>query len=117
MKSLKEFILEQTVQEENEETKEFTFDFTDIDNGEEIAKSFAEKEGVSVDGSKVTITVQKGTECDNCKEMKSKIDEIRKQQKNHSDESYAQKTKKLEDLMKEVSEFTKPAEDKSNEEE
>lgn len=108
MKSLHDYILEQsTVIEAEEETKEFTFDFEGIEGGEDIVKSFEEKEGASVDGSKVTLTVQKGTECDNCKEMKSKIKEIRGQQKNHSDESYAQKTKKLEDTINEVSEYTK----------
>ena len=120
MKSLKEYILEHTVDVKeskqcSEETKEFTFNFDGIENGEEIAKSFAEKDYASVDGNSVTLTVCKGNECENCKEMKEKISEIRGAQKNKSDESYAQKTKKLEDLMNEVSEYTKKEE--KNEEE
>lgn len=108
MKSLQQFILEQT--ENTEEKKSFSFDLTDIDETDKFIEELQDKEGVTIEDKKVTIEVTKGQAPKILETIKSNIKSIREQQKNYSDESYAQKTKKLEDTLKQLEEFTKEQE-------
>ena len=107
MKSLQEFISEAiTVIEASEESKSFTFDFTDMENGEDIVKSLADREGVTVDGNKVTVEIKKGTNVTNAQDiLQQSIQTLRKSQKSINDETYAQKTAKLEKTLGEMNDF------------
>lgn len=58
MKTLQSFINEQLkVNEEKSSSKTITFDFSDLDNAEDTLKSFEGKEGCSIDGNKLTISI------------------------------------------------------------
>jgi len=106
MKSLKEFVNEQMQLEAAEESKNFTFDFTDIENGEETVKSLEEKENVSIEDQKVTVTIKKDVNIDTVQDiLQQAIQVARKSQKSVNDETYAQKTAKLEKTLGEMNEF------------
>ena len=106
MRSLKEYLIESNVSEAAEctDSKTFTFDFTDIENGEETVKSFEGKENYAIDGNKVTVTICKDKETDT-EILQQAVQSIRKQQKNSSNEQYAQKTKKLEVTLGELFDY------------
>ena len=62
MKSLKDFIIESTVEEAEETSKTFTLDFNGIDDSTDMVNTLKAKEGVTEDDENVlTFTVQKGT--------------------------------------------------------
>ena len=106
MKSLKEFVNEQMQLEAAEESKNFTFDFTDIENGEETVKSLEEKENVSIEDQKVTVTIKKDVNIYTVQDILQQAIQIaRKSQKSVNDETYAQKTAKLEKTLGEMNEF------------
>ena len=107
MKHLQEFISEAIeVKEASEETKSFTFDFTDMENGEDIVKSLTDREGVTVDGNKVTVEIKKDTNVTNVQDiLQQSIQTLRKSQKSINDETYAQKTAKLEKTLGEMNDF------------
>jgi len=107
MKHLQEFISEAIeVVEASEESKSFTFDFTDIENGEETVKSLEEKENVSIEDQKVTVTIKKDVNIDTVQDiLQQAIQVARKSQKSINDESYAQKTAKLEKTLGEMNDF------------
>ena len=123
MKSLKDFIIESTVEEAEETSKTFTLDFNGIEDSTDMVNTLKAKEGVTEDDENVlTFTVQKGTTPSYIEDLKKIVSDIRAQQKNHSDETYAQKTKKFDDAVKQIEEFAKKEEvekeePKKNEEE
>ncbi len=116
MKSLQDFIIESSQEiNEGKDTASITFDFTDLENAKETIESIQDKEGVSVDGDKVTITINK----DNVAKLESVQDilqqyssTIRKSQKRSSDEQYAQKTvafeKKVGELNDAIDKISNP---------
>ena len=107
MKHLQEYISEAIeVVEASEESKSFTFDFTDMENGEETVKSLADREGVTVDGNKVTVEIKKDANVTNVQDiLQQAIQILRKSQKSVNDETYAQKTAKLEKTLGEMNDF------------
>ena len=107
MKRLQEFISEAiNVIEASEESKSFTFDFTDMENGEDTVKSLENREGVTIDGNKVTVEIKKGSNVTNVQDiLQQTIQMLRKSQKSINDELYAQKTAKLEKTLGEMNDF------------
>ena len=108
MKSLKEFINESVIIEssDKQESKNFTFDFSDMENGEETVKSFADMENVSVEDKKVTVTVKKDVDLETPQDiLQQSIQTLRKSSKSINDETYAQKTAKLERTLGEMNDF------------
>ena len=107
MKRLQEFISEAIeVVEASEESKSFTFDFTDLENAEDIVKSLENREGVTIDGSKVSIEIKKGANITNVQDiLQQSIQTLRKSQKSINDETYGQKTAKLEKTLGEMNDF------------
>ena len=118
MKSLQEFINEQAEVNVNiteaKDSKEITFDFTDLENGEETLKSLEDKEGCTVEDNKLTIKIT-GDNVDKLDTVQDILqqysDTIRSSQKRSSDEQYAQKTIKFE---KKVGEFNDAIDEISN---
>ena len=96
MKSLQTFINERVEIFEAEGSKTITFDFTDLENGEETLKSLEEKEGCKIEDNKltVTITTKNVDKLDTVQDILQQFAEtIRNSTKRSSDEQYAQKTK------------------------
>ena len=107
MKSLKDYIIESTVQEAEENTKTFTLDFNGIDDSTDIVNSLKAIAGVKEDEeNKLVFTVYKSQEPEYLSKLKEVIKDISSQQKNYSDEQYAQKVKKLKDSLKEIESFS-----------
>ena len=107
MKHLQEYISEAIeVVEASEESKSFTFDFTDLENAEDIVKSLTDIECVIVDGSKVTVEINKDSDITNVQDiLQQSIQTLRKSQKSINDETYGQKTAKLEKTLGEMNDF------------
>jgi len=107
MKRLQKFISEAiNVIEASEESKLFTFDFTDMENGEDTVKSLENREGVTIDGNKVTVEIKKGSNITNVQDiLQQTIQMLRKSQKSINNELYAQKTAKLEKTLGEMNDF------------
>ena len=105
MKNLKEYINEK-LNESNEESKDFVFNFEGIENGEETVNSLNNREHVTVDGNKVTVTIKKDINIDTVQDiLQQAIQVARKSQKSINDEQYAQKTAKLEKTLVAMNEF------------
>lgn len=104
MKSLQNFILEQSNIYEEETNVSVVFDFTDLENAEETLKSLEEKEGCSVEDNKLTVTITSDN-CDKLDGVKNILQEyaetLRNSTKRSSDEQYAQKTKRFADKVSE----------------
>ena len=115
MKHLQDYINEAVKINEGIESKTITFDFTDLENGEETVKSLDGQTGISVDGLKVTLSIRKdnvdsiGTAQDILQQYCSTI---RRSQKVSSNEQYAQKTvsfeKKVGEMNDAIDEITNP---------
>ena len=115
MKHLQDYINEAVKINEGIESKTITFDFTDLENGEDTVKSLDGQTGISVDGLKVTLSITKdnvdsiGTAQDILQQYCSTI---RKSQKVSSNEQYAQKTvsfeKKVGEMNDAIDEITNP---------
>ena len=115
MKHLQDYINEAVKINEAMESKTITFDFTDLENGEETVKSLDGQTGISVDGLKVTLSITKdnvdsiGTAQDILQQY---CQTIRNSQKVSSDEQYAQKTvsfeKKVGEMNDAIDEITNP---------
>ena len=115
MKHLQDYINEAVKINEGIESKTITFDFTDLENGQETVKSLDGQTGISVDGLKVTLSITKdnvdsiGTAQDILQQYCSTI---RKSQKVSSNELYAQKTvsfeKKVGEMNDAIDEITNP---------
>ena len=107
MKHLTDYISEAAVEQKINEAESVTisFDFTDLENGEETLDSLKDKEGCTVEDKKLTVTINKdnvdklGTVQDILQQFS---DTVRKSTKTTNNESYAQKTAKFE---KKVGEF------------
>ncbi len=105
MKHLLDYINEAVKINEGIESKTITFDFTDLENGEETVKSLDGQTGISVDGLKVTLSITKdnvdsiGTAQDILQQYCSTI---RRSQKVSSNEQYAQKTVSFEKKVGEM---------------
>ena len=99
MKNLQDYINEK-LNESNEESKDFVFNFEGIENGEETVNSLNNREHVTVDGNKVTVTIKKDINIDTVQDiLQQAIQVARKSQKSINDEQYAQKTAKLEKTL------------------
>lgn len=115
MKHLQDYINEAVKINEGIESKTITFDFTDLENGEETVKSLDGQTGISVDGLKVTLSITKdnvdsiGTAQDILQQYCSTI---RRSQKVSSNEQYAQKTvsfeKKVGEMNDAIDEIANP---------
>ena len=121
MKHLLDYINEAVKINEGIESKTITFDFTDLENGEETVKSLDGQTGISVDGLKVTLSITKdnvdsiGTAQDILQQYCSTI---RRSQKVSSNEQYAQKTvsfeKKVGEMNDAIDEITNPDDDEED---
>ena len=106
MKSLQEYVNEHMTVEAAEESKDFVFNFADIENGEDTVKSLENRENVSIEDQKVTVTIKKDVNIDTVQDiLQQAIQTVRKSQKSINDETYAQKTAKLEKTLGEMNEF------------
>ena len=118
MKTLQEYLIESTNVFEDDESKTVTFDFTDLENAEETINSLKDKEGVSVDDNKVTITITSDN-VDNLGSVQDILQQycstIRNSSKRSSNEQYAQKTKSFEESVNKmndiIDEIQNPEED------
>lgn len=118
MKTLQEYLIESTNVFESDDSKTVTFDFTDLENAEETINSLKDKEGVSVDGNKVTVTITSDN-VDNLDSVQDILQQycstIRSSSKRSSNEQYAQKTKSFEQSVGEmndiIDEIKNPEED------
>lgn len=118
MKTLQEYLIESTNVFEGDDSKTVTFDFTDLENAEETINSLKDKEGVSVDDNKVTITITSDN-VDNLGSVQDILQQycstIRSSSKRSSNEQYAQKTKSFEESVGEmndiIDEIQNPEED------
>ena len=118
MKSLKEFLFESS-----KDSKNFVFDFKDLENGEETIKSLGDVYGCTADteGKKVTIEVNadNASKLDTAQDiLQQYVQKLQNSSKRASDEQYAQKIKKFAEKVNEfvdaIDEFLNP--DESNEE-
>lgn len=105
MKHLQDYIIEQAQVNEGASSKSITFDFTDLENGKETIDSLKDKEGVTVDGDKLTVEITS----DNVDKLGTVQDvlqqfchTVRNSQKRSSDEQYAQKTVEFEKKIGEL---------------
>ena len=106
MKSLQEFVTEQMTVEANEESKDFTFDFTGVENGEETVKSLENRENVSIEDQKVTVTIKKDVNIETVQDiLQQAIQTARKSASSINNEQMGQKTAKLEKTLGEMNEF------------
>lgn len=115
MKHLQDYIIEQAQVNEGASSKSITFDFTDLENGKETIDSLKNKEGVTVDGDKLTVEITS----DNVDKLGTVQDilqqfcqTVRNSQKRSADEQYAQKTvefeKKIGELNDALDEIANP---------
>ena len=115
MKHLQDYIIEQAQVNEGASSKSITFDFTDLENGKETIDSLKDKEGVTVDGDKLTVEITS----DNVDKLGTVQDilqqfcqNVRNSQKRSADEQYAQKTvefeKKIDELNDALDEIANP---------
>lgn len=106
MKHLQNYIVEQAQVNEGADSKTVVFDFKDLENGPETIESIKDKEGVSVDGDKLTVTISSDTvdKLDTVQDILQQFCQtIRGSQKRSSDEQYAQKTVEFEKKIGELS--------------
>lgn len=115
MKHLQDYIIEQAQVNEGVSSKSITFDFTDLEDGKETIDSLKDKEGVTVDGDKLTVEITS----DNVDKLGTVQDilqqfcqTVRNSQKRSADEQYAQKTvefeKKIGELNDALDEIANP---------
>ena len=103
MKTLQDYILEQVSLNESDETKAtFTFDFTDLENADEIIKGFSDKSECEVDDKKLTVTVTPDTVRNihaTLDALQQYVDKLMGSTKRSSNEQYAQKIRKFSDAV------------------
>ena len=98
MKHLQEFINEQI---EDSCKKSITFDFTDLEDGEDTLKSFEDKENCEVKDNKLTVSVC--NKLDSVQDILQQYgDKLRRSSKATNDESYAKKVKKFNSKVEEL---------------
>jgi len=117
MKSLEQFISEKLqVVEAKEESRDFSFDFKDIENGEDTVKSLENRENVTVEDQKVTVTIKKDVNITTVQDiLQQAIQTVRKSQKSIDNEQYAQKTAKLEKTLGEMNDYIDEVNNKDEE--
>lgn len=116
MKSLKEFIIESCDKCKDSEKREFVFDFSDINHGEETVKSLQDLENVTIDGLKVKINICKDCDIETVQDiLQQAVMTARSEQENKSNETYAQKTAKLEKTLKSMDDFMNEEDPEENE--
>lgn len=100
MKDLKDFITESI--KEGQDSASITFDFANLENGEETLDSLKDREGCEVDGTKLTVNITK----DNCEKLDTVqdilqqfVETIRNSSKRTNDEQYAQITKSFQEKV------------------
>jgi len=121
MKHLQDYIVESSKINEGETTsKTITFDFTDLENAEETLNSLKDKEGVTVEENKLTLTINS----DNVDKLDTVQDilqqfcsTIRNSSKRTNNEEYAQKTVEFEKKVKEMNDAIDEIKNPQNEEE
>ena len=120
MKHLQDYIVEQAEVKVDEAatSKSVTFNFKDLENGEETLKSLEGKEGVTIEDDKLTleITADNVDKLDTVQDILQQFcDKIRNSQKRSSDETYAQKTvafeKKVGEMNDAIDEIQNPPAD------
>ena len=121
MKHLQDYIVESSKINEGETTsKTVTFDFTDLENAEDTLKSLEEKEGVSIEENKLTLTIT-SENVDKLYTVQDILqqysDTLRNSSKRSSDEQYAQKTVAFEKKIKEMNDAIDEIKNPQNEEE
>lgn len=105
MKHLQDYINEAVEIKEAATSKSVTFDFKDLENGEETIKSLEGQEGVTIEDNKVTveITADNVDKLDTVQDILQQFCQtIRSSQKRSSDEQYAQKTVSFEKKVGEM---------------
>lgn len=106
MKSLKQYIVEQSNSKETEELI-FTFNLKGMDDIDDVKKKLEEIDNCSIEDDKVTLTACK--DCENTKKaydiLKKYSDSQRSSQHRSSDEQYAQKTLSLKNDIDKLDEF------------
>lgn len=121
MKTLQDYIVEHSQFNEGAESKSVTFNFSDLEKGSETLDSFNDKEGCTIDGNKLTVTVTP----DNYSKLEGVQDilqqftnTIRNSSKRTNDEQYAQRTKSFQSKVNELNdildEFTNPENDEND---
>ena len=115
MKHLQDYIIEQAQVNEGVSSKSITFDFTDLENGKETIDSLKDKEGVTVDGDKLTVEITSDNvdKLDTVQDILQQFCQtVRNSQKRSADEQYAQKTvefeKKIGELNDALDEIANP---------
>lgn len=115
MKHLQDYIIEQAQVNEGASSKSITFDFTDLENGKETIDSLKDKEGVTVDGDKLTVEITSDNvdKLDTVQDILQQFCQtVRNSQKRSADEQYAQKTvefeKKIGELNDALDEIANP---------
>ena len=115
MKHLQDYIIEQAQVNEGALSKSITFNFKDLENGQETIDSLKDKEGVTVDGESLTVAVTADNvdKLDTVQDILQQFcDKVRNSQKRSSDEQYAQKTvefeKKVGELNDAIDEIKNP---------
>lgn len=115
MKHLQDYIIEQAQVNEGASSKSITFDFTDLENGKETIDSLKDKEGVTVDGDKLTVEITSDNvdKLDTVQDILQQFCQtVRNSQKRSADEQYAQKTvefeKKIDELNDALDEIANP---------
>ena len=118
MKHLSDYIVEQSQVNESSTSKTITFNFKDLENGEETLKSLEGKEGVTIEDNKLTleITTDNVDKLDTVQDILQQFcHTIRNSSKRSSDEQYAQKTvefeKKVGELNDAIDEIQNPEEE------
>lgn len=107
MKHLTDYISEAAVEQKINEAESVTisFDFKDLENGEETLKSLEGKEGCTIEDDKLTLTVDANNvdKLGAVQDILQQFSEtIRKSTKSTNDESYAQKTASFEKKVGEL---------------
>lgn len=106
MKTLVEYIHEAVKLNEAKDSKSISFNFSGLDEIEDFLKSFDSYECVEVDDNTVKVNVSDSEECAKVFELiQDFVHARRNDQKVASDESYAQKVRKLEDKLSEWQDF------------
>lgn len=115
MKDLKKYILEKAEDDAKKSSvpasKSFTFDFSGLSEAEDTMKSLEDlgsKHGVNVskDGDKVSFTITKDTDIEAIQDVLQQYAQVlRSEQKNSSDEQYAQKTKKFAETVGDMNDY------------
>lgn len=121
MKHLQDYIVESSKINEGETTsKTVTFDFTDLENAEDTLKSLEEKEGVSIEENKLTLTItsENVDKLDTVQDILQQFcSTIRNSSKRTNNEEYAQKTVNFEKKVKEMNDAIDEIKNPKNEEE